>query len=199
MSDESSQDRRVKELWQNQPTEGVRMSIDQIRLSAGTFQRKIQWRNAREYVAAIAVVVFFSYQFWRTGDLLARIGYGLVIAGTFYLIWHLLSKGSWRPLPEDAGLSSCIEFQRRQLEQQRDLLSSVWRWYLGPLIPGLAVLMIVGFNHAIRGRHVFPIVFIAVYAVFAAAVFAGIAGLNGSAARKLQRQIDELDEAGREN
>jgi len=28
-------------------------------------------------------------------------------------------------------------------------------------------------------------------------VFAGIARLNGRAARKLQRQIDELDEAGR--
>ena len=196
MSDESSQDRRMKELWQSQPTEGVRMSIDQIRLSAGTFQRKIQWRNAREYVAAIAVVVFFSYQFWRTGDLLARIGYGLVIAGTFYLIWHLLSKGSWRPLPEDAGLSSCIEFQRRQLEQQRDLLSSVWRWYLGPLIPGMAVLL-AAFFRANPGHLKHPAFIVVPEAIFFAAICFAVAKLNSNAARKLQRQIDELDEGGR--
>ena len=59
-----------------------------------------------------------------------------------YLIWHLLSKGTSRPFPEDVGLSSCIEFQRRQPELQRDLLASVWRWYLGPLIPGKAVLLL---------------------------------------------------------
>lgn len=58
MSDESSQDRRVKELWQSQPTEGVRMSVEQIQASAGKFQRKIQFRNIREYVAAVTVLVF---------------------------------------------------------------------------------------------------------------------------------------------
>jgi hypothetical protein len=197
MSDESSQDRRVKELWQSQPTEGVRMSIHQIRVSAGTFQRRIQWRNLREYVAAIAMVAFFSYEFWRAGDVLLRIGFGLIVAGIFYLIWHLLSKGSWRPLPEDAGLSSCIEFQRRQLEQQRDLVSSVWRWYLGPLVPGMAVLL-VAFYHANPGHLKNPALVVVPEAIFFAACFLAIAKLNASAARRLQRQIDELDEAGRE-
>jgi len=69
----------------------------------------------------------------------------------------------------------------------------------GPADSGLGRVDDRGFQPRNSRRHVFPIVFIAVYAVFAAAVFAGIAGLNGSAARKLQRQIDELDEAGREN
>jgi len=173
------------------------MSVEQIQASAGSFQRRIQWRNAREYVAAIAVVVFFGWEFSRTPDLLARIGFGLMIAGMFYMVWALLSRGSGRALPEDAGRSSFIEFRRSELVRQRDLLSSVWRWYLGPLIPGMAVLLAMSFNHAIRGGHTFPVVFVALFAVFIAAVFAGIARLNGRAARKLQRQIDELDEAGR--
>jgi len=197
MSDESSQDRRMKELWQSQPTEGVRMSIDQIRVSAGTFQHRIQWRNMREYVTAMLLVFFFSYEFWRAGDVLVRIGFGLIIAGIFYLIWHLLSKGSWRPLPEDAGLSSCIEFQRRQLVQQRDLVSSVWRWYLGPLVPGMAMLL-VAFYRANPGHLKNPAVVVVPEAIFFAVVFVAIAKLNARAARKLQRQIDELDEAGRE-
>ena len=197
MCDESQNDRRMREIWQGQPTEGVRKSVEQIQASAGSFQRRIQWRNAREYVAAIAVVVFFGWEFSRTPDLLARIGFGLMIAGMFYMVWALLSRGSGRPLPEDAGRSSFIEFRRSELVRQRDLLSSVWRWYLGPLIPGMAVLLAMSFNHAIRGGHTFPVVFVALFAVFVAAVFAGIARLNGRAARKLQRQIDELDEAGR--
>jgi hypothetical protein len=172
------------------------MSVEQVQASAGKFQRKIQWRNAREYVAAFAVVVFFGYEFTRAADLLARIGFSLIIAGTFYLVWQLHSKGSWRPLPKDAGLSSCIEFKRRELERQRDLLSHVWSWYLGPLIPGLAVLM-VDFALASQGRVKYSGLLVAAYTLFVAGIFIGIAKLNGRAASALQRQIDELDEAGR--
>jgi hypothetical protein len=197
MGDEYSQDRRVKELWQSQPTEGVRMSIDQIRVSAGSFERKIHWRNLREYVTAITLVVFFSFEFLRAGDLLVRIGFGLIIAGMFYLIWHLLSKGTWRPLPEDAGLSSCIDFQRRQLELQRNLLTSVWRWYLGPLIPGMTVLLFA-FGRANPGHLKHPAFVVVPEAMFFVAVCVAITRLNGNAARKLQLQIDELEQAGRE-
>jgi hypothetical protein len=198
MSDESSQDRRMKELWQSQPTEGVRMSVEQIRVSAGTFQRRIHWRNVREYVAAIAVVVFAAYEFFRGNDLLVRTGFGLMIAGVFYLIWHLLSKGSWRPLPEDAGLSSCIDFQRRQLEQQRDLVSSVWRWYLAPLAPGMAILL-AAFYRANPGHVKYPALVVLPEAIFFAVICIGVVRLNEKAARRLQRQIDELDDAGRES
>ncbi len=197
MSDESPQDRRMKELWQSQPTEGVRMSIDQIRVSAGTFQRKIHWRNVREYVTAIALVVFFGFEFWRAGDLVVRMGFGLLILGISYLIWHLLSKGSWRPLPEEMGLSNCIEFQCSQLQQQRDLLTSVWRWYLGPLIPGMLVLLFA-FGRANPGHLKHPALVVVPEAMFFAAVAVAIALLNGRAARRLQRQIDELEQAGRE-
>ncbi|MGO9340720.1 MAG: hypothetical protein ACLPY1_24865 [Terracidiphilus sp.] len=196
MSDESTQDIRMKELWQSQKTEGVRMSIEQIQASAGKLQRKIEFRNVREYVAAFVVVVFFALEFSRAADLLVRTGFALIIAGTCYLVWQLHSKGSWRPLPRDAGLSSCIEFKRRELVRQRDLVSSVWCWYLGPLIPGMAVL-IVAFWRANPGhvKHMGMIAF--GYAALVAAVFLAIAKLNKNAARKLQQQIDELDEGGR--
>lgn len=197
MSDESPQERRVKELWQSQPTEGVHMSIDQIRLSAGKFERRIRGRNTREYATAIGLVVFFSFELWRAGDLLVRIGFGLIIAGLSYLIWHLLSKGTWRALPEDAGLSSCVEFQRRQLAQQRDLLASVWRWYLGPLIPGMAVLLFA-FGRANPGHLTHPALVVVPEGMFFVAISVAIATVNGRAARRLQRQIDELEQGGRE-
>ncbi len=196
MGNESSPN-RLKELWQSQKTEGVPMSVEQIRMSAGKFQRKVGRRNVREYVAALVVTVFFAYDFVRADDLLVRIGFALVIAGTAFVVWQLHAQGSARKLPEDAVLTSFIDFQRRELIRQRDLLRSVWRWYLGPLIPGLVVL-IASFGRANPGHLKHPGLMVAIYAIAVGAVFVGIAKLNGRAARRLQRQIDRLDELSRD-
>ena len=172
------------------------MSVDQIRSSSGKFQRKIRWRNAREYVAALAVVIFFGFRFTRVDDLLLRTGFGVIIAGVLYVVWQLYSKGSSKPLPQDAGLSNCVEFHRRELERQRNLLNGIWRWYLGPMIPGLAIVLVAAgrLNPGILKQTWFVI-----YLVLLPVFFLGVAKLNIRAARKLQRRIDELDELRRES
>ena len=50
--------------------------------------------------------------------------------------------GTARTLPSDLALTSALEFHRVQLERQRDLLRSVWWWYLLPFAPGVLVLEI---------------------------------------------------------
>jgi hypothetical protein len=189
----------VRELWQSQATEGVRMSVEQIRSEAGSFQRKINRRNLQEYVAAIAVVLFFGYEFSRTSLLLLRVGFGLLIAGASYLAWHLLSKGSPGASPgaigEDAGRSSWLEFQRRELVRQRDLLRSIWRWYLGPVIPGLVVLVVAFARTSYVHAH--PSILLIDVSLMAA-VFLAIDRVNARGARRLQQQIDELEEQGRD-
>ena len=190
-----SEDRQAMELWQNQKTEGVRMSVEQVRLEAGRFQRKISARNLREYAAALAVTVFFGWEFSRTTDLMVRIGFGLILAGTAYVVWHLLSLGSPGTLDEQAGLENWIQFRRRELVRQRDLLRSIWRWYLGPMVPGLVVVIAASLRH---GRSHLAFVFgVTVYALAVAAFFVWGGRLNARAAEKLQRQIDELDEQSR--
>jgi hypothetical protein len=90
------------------------------------------------------------------------------------------------------GLASGLDFFRRELERQRDLVGSVWSWYLGPLIPGWVVLMValarINPGHL---RH-FGLTF-AAFNLFAALVFVLIWRLNLWAARRLQRRIDELN------
>jgi hypothetical protein len=196
MNDESQKDRELKELWQSQKTEGVRMSVAEMQASAGKFQRRIQGRNAREYVASAVMVVFFGFEFWRAGDLLVRTGFALLIAGLCTLAWQLHVRGSWSPLPADAGLSSYVEYKRRELVRQRDALNSVWRWYLGPLVPGMAVLLLAFFR-ANPGHLKHPAFIVVPEAIFFAAVSFVIAKLNSNAARRLQKEIDELDEGGR--
>ena len=196
MSDQSPEDDKVQQVWQSQPTGGVRMSTQQLQAGAAQFQRRIQRRNLREYLASAAVVLFFAWEFRQGGDPLARTGAALLIAGTIYLAWNLHTKGSSRPLPGDPGSISFLEFQRRELVRQRDLLRSVWRWYLGPLVPGLAVL-IFAFGRANPAHYPHMGLVVAVYVAVVAAVFFAIGLLNKNAARRLQRQIDELDEASR--
>ena len=196
MNDESPKDQKLKELWQSQKTEGVRMTVAEVQASSGKFQRRIQGRNAREYVASAVMVVFFGFEFWRDGDLLVRIGFALLIAGLCYLAWQLHVRASWSPLPKDAGLSSYVEYKRRELERQRDALNSVWRWYLGPLVPGMAVLLLAFFR-ANPGHLKHPAFIVVPEAIFFAAVSFVIAKLNSNAARRLQKEIDELDEGGR--
>lgn len=190
MASESPPNDRLKSVWQNQPSEGIRMSVDEIRRRAGKFHKKIYWRNAREYVAALVVVVFCGFMVWRVSDALTRVGLGLMIAGMLYLIWHLHRKGSARSLPAEMGLASGLDFFRRELERQRDLLRSVWLWYLGPLIPGPVVLMVAkARTNPDHLRHIGLSLASALFAFLYVLVWM----LNQRAGRSLQRQIDELN------
>ena len=118
------------------------------------------------------------------------------LAGIAYLVWHILSKGSPGTIDETAGLSGWIEFRRRELVRQRDLLRSIWKWYIGPCVPGLAVLVVwLAFGN--RSRPV-VVLMAALYVLAVATGFWWMGRLNAKGAEKLQRQIDELDEQSRD-
>lgn len=192
MTNEPPSGNSPRSVWQNQKLEGIRMSANEIRAKDRRFQRRIFWRNALEYAAAIALVLFSSFQFRKSSDVVMRAGFVLAGAGTLYLVWQLWRRGSPRNLPAEMGLASALDFHRRELERQRDLLASVWRWYLGPLMPGWVVLMIgIGRTNPGHLQH-FALRF-TVFNIVAVALFVFGWKLNQRGARKLQRRIDELD------
>ncbi len=179
----------MRNLWQSQKTEPIEMSLEQIYQRAQAYQRKIRWRNAREYVGAALVVIFFGYTIWTVPQPLMRVGPALCIAGALYVAYQLHKRGSSKPVPSDI---SCIDFHRRELSRQVELLRGVLWWYLGPLVPGLAVIII---NSAISkpGHWRYSQLFVALYACFCALAFYFIWRLNQRAADRLQHMIDELD------
>jgi len=184
----------MRKVWQNQKVEYAPMSLDEIHKKAQRFQRSIHRRNVREYVAAAIVVAGFGFYIWRFDDILVRIGSALVITGALYVVHHLHKMGSARTVPADLGSVTCLRFHRDELGRQRDLLRGVWRWCLLPLVPGLALFL---FGPALRVplERWGPV---GATAAFYAAVFVAVWALNQWAARKLQRQIDELDALERE-
>lgn len=193
MTNETPPNQDMKNVWQNQELEGIRMSIDEIQQKAGKFQKKILWRNGREYVAAFVIAVYFGFELWRTTDVLTQIGFGLVIAGLLYMVGQLHRKGSSRSLPAEMGLANCLEFHRSELVRQRDLVRSIWRWYLAPVIPGLVVVMAaLARTNPGHLRHLG--LFLGFYYSFVVLFFLFTWRLNESGARRLQRRIDELDD-----
>jgi xanthosine utilization system XapX-like protein len=195
MTNESASNHMMN-LWQTQRTESPGIRPGELRGKINKFERRIYWRNVREYVAGAVVITIFGYYEWRFRTLLIRLGSGMIIAGTLYVMYQLHRRASTRPAPADLGLSTCIDFHRKSLERQRDALRTVWSWYLLPLVPGLVVLM-VGSILSQRVAHpenvaqlvirilasqgIIPVVFFAIWK------------LNRRAAEKLQTQIDELN------
>jgi hypothetical protein len=180
----------LRNLWQKQEAEEVKMiSVDELRVKAAKFQSRIRWRNLREQAACLFVVAAFGAMSWKTPQTVPRIGFALIIAGAIYVAWHIQKWGSAKVLPADLGRANCVGFYRDELERQRNLLRSIWKWYLGPLIPGMSLLVIYGIWVAPPDRRWFPIS----YAVAAAALFWLVGWLNQRAARRLEGQITELD------
>jgi hypothetical protein len=190
----------MKNLWQSQPTEPPKIRPEDFRRKMDKFERRIFWRNLREYAASVVAIAIFGYYEWRFRGLLVRVGSGLIIAGTIYVMLQLHRRGSVRPAPADLGLSTCIDFHRTSLQRQRDALRTIWSWYLLPFVPGLAVFEIgsamnqwkahpVGLGHIIIGFFASPAIM--------AGLFFGIWRLNQWAAAKLQKQIDELTALGK--
>jgi hypothetical protein len=177
----------LKDIWKSQDTEYAPMALDDIRAQAGKFHSRIRLRNFIELTAAVIVVATFGFYIWVFPDPLMRAGSVLIILGTLYVAWQLRRRAKSHDLPGSEG-ASWADYYRSELLRQRDALGSVWKWYLAPLVPGMA-LFIVGLARvmpqAALGR-------LAAFAVVCAVFFVAVGLLNSWAARRLQKKIDAL-------
>jgi hypothetical protein len=201
---ESESHNGVASVWQNQPVGRVEISPEQLRRRARKFGTQILWRNLREYAASAVVVGIFGYYVWRFPAPLVRLGCALVIVGVLFVVHSLHTRGAARTVPIEMALSTCLEFHRRQLERQRDLVAGVWTWYLLPFVPGMAVFLFGLLMWTLEQPHAPAhtrgiMTAFCLTAVLCGLVFFGVGKLNQWAARKLQREIDALDALGKES
>lgn len=176
-----------RSLWQSQEDERMTLTLEEVRRKAARMERRIYWRNLREYVAGAIVIAVFGASPWRFRgwQLVPSL---LLIAGTIYVLFQIHRRGAARSLPADADVNASLGFHIRELERQRDALRTVWLWYLLPFVPGLvAELAVSAVERGVSGPLIacgvaFPLMFI------------GIWKLNESGARKLDRRIQELRE-----
>lgn len=182
-------------VWANQPKESFTMSIADIRARSMKLQSTVQRRNLLEYVVGGVLIVVFGAAAIFVPTTLAKLGCGLTAAGVAYVMWQLHALASAAAGDEMAATQNWVQFYRRELVRQRDALAGIWRWYLGPLVPGMVVFWLSVGARATASDPVWPWVITAAGLAFCAFVFGGIAALNQRAAAQLQAEIDTLDQA----
>jgi hypothetical protein len=182
----------MREIWQTQGGEGAPVSLEELRQNAGKFRSTIARRNLREYLAMVLMAPYFGYFAWTGRVPLMRLGNGLIVAGLLYIANELHRRASASPAPGELGWESCLTFHRAQLARQRDALSGIWWWYIGPLVPGLALVCVAISLPAFR-RSVLAGLLSLTWIAVPAGVLWWVAHLNQGAAAKIQRQMDELD------
>ncbi len=182
----------VQQLWQDQPVQGIKMSAEEIRRRAVKLERRIRWRNVREYVASLLAAGLFAYFFWTTHDVLSRITFALFIAAMLWIVAQLHRKGSAKRLPDGVDTRTSLHLYRAELQRQFEVVNSVWSWYLAPLVPGFVVYTI---GYAVKFPHPSAWAGLALLDAVVAALFYVVWRMNMKAARCLQRMIHQLNTA----
>jgi hypothetical protein len=182
----------LRSLWQNREVEPMTITVEEIRRRASRFERRIQWRNIREYAAGALVLAFLARRLSLDHGLRVVPGW-LIAAGTIYVMIQIHLRGAARATPQDAGIWASLEFHRLELERQRDALRSVWRWYLLPFVPGFAASLIVaGVDKGFGMR-------LGVFGIMMVLLLVAVWRLNVWAARRLDRQIEEIKQMETKN
>ena len=177
----------LRDLWQSQPTEELdqKMLID-LQNKSAQMNKKTTQRNWRETIASAAVVPVFLFYAKQTHDPLLRAAWLLTAAGGALVILTLWRRGRMRPPPSPSEPSTAyLAYYRGELQRERDLLSSAWLWYIGPIIPGFS-LAFFALTRWAPSAWTF-----ATYAIVLA-TFGFIAWLNKRAAKKLGRELEAL-------
>jgi predicted PurR-regulated permease PerM len=182
----------VQKMWQDQPVEGIKMPVEIVQKRAAKFERRIMWRNVREYVASLIAAVLLGYFLVTAHDLLSRVTFALFIAGMAWIVVQLHRKGSSKSMAAGVDTRTTLRFYRAELERQRKVVTSVWSWYLAPLVPGLAVYTV---GYAIKFPRPAAWAGLLLMDTIIAVVFLAIWRINMQAAQCLQRMIDDLNAA----
>lgn len=174
-------------LWRDGGATAEPLSLAEVKTRAALFGRAIGKRNRREYIATAFVTLIFGFYALILPGMLLKLGSLLVIAGGLTMAWQL-SRRTSKP---DAGAEAVDvrSYYRTRLTTEERMLASVGLWYIGPLIPGLAVFM-AGLAAASGFGSLFGF---AAFTAIPALVFLGIWLLNRHAAAMLRQQIERLD------
>ncbi len=128
----------IKSMWRNQTSE-EHVTLENIHRDAERFQRRIRMSLLAEYGASGLAVLIFGVLIWALPGSMVKAGSALCIAGVLFIAWQLHRRMASKRIP-DLSAPGLVEFQCQELVRQRDAVKSAWRWYLLPVVPGMALM-----------------------------------------------------------
>jgi hypothetical protein len=182
----------LRTLYQSTQEDPVTADTTAIARRAAELDRTLNRRNGLELLAAGVVIAAFGGQALFAADLLHAAGPALTVVGALVVAGGLLRRGRAPAADPAAPTLRHLDAHRRELEHQAALLRAVPLWYLGPLLPGMALTLGVRLVDTDGAPAVWAT--IGLCAVF----FVGVGWLNLRAARALEAEAEALggDERG---
>ncbi len=186
-----------KSIWQNQPTENRNMTLKLIQLRS----RELRARTRKKLLGTIAgpatAGAFYAFALWQ----FRAIEPGLHLPFAAAVAWSLaglavLNRGMWSAgEPGELGISNGLQFCRREIERQRDLVRRILLWSFAPVllaISGFVLTLAVRVGE--QGLTPRGLPFLVLVAVWIVAYFV----IRFREQQDLQRELKELGEVERE-
>jgi hypothetical protein len=182
----------AKRIWQDQPLEGMTMSLQQVHERIQKVSRMVRRRNLIGGFACITVLLWFSWFFVALTNPIQRIGAALTAFGAGYIMYQLIiGKMRKQSARAESQAQASVSFYRSELQRQRDFHQGIWLWSrILIFVPG-PFIFLVGMAQADAAltRQA-----MAVGAITAALLIWAIPK-NLRLARRFQSELDALDSA----
>jgi hypothetical protein len=174
------------QLWRQQSQPPQPMPLDEVRVRAAAFDRRVQrWRTIGGVLFAL-LIAKNAWEVWIAPDALERAGDLLLLAALLYVGYWFRAHARAETSPAALGRATCVEHYRSRLVRQRDLSRDSWKWVL-PFVPGLAVSLLGGLMEPRPAGQIAALI------VIATATLAIVLWMNGRTARQIERELAALD------
>jgi hypothetical protein len=180
-----------QKIWQDQPREANKMSLEEIRRKAQQFRAKRRLKALTAISIGLALCGVFAGTSAKAQYLVLRIGWGVLSLWGLYGAYQAY-KWIWPgSLAGDATLGTSLDFYRRELERRRDYVRHVWRRSgLWLCFIGLAFVVLPALMAALKTPRL--LVNAVPFFVLLATWFIAFFYIQKRDQGNLQREIDEL-------
>lgn len=123
----------------------------EIQSSIDSFNKTVKYRDLREIMAAIIIIPIFGYYLFTLPSLISKLASGLFIVWAIYVVFRLLKTRKLKPSEFSENYLSYLRKSKEYFLAQKQLLDSVFWWYIAPFI-FCTVLFVIG-RPAIPGNN----------------------------------------------
>lgn len=164
------------------------LSPDTVAARAEAFWKGIRRRNVVESLACAFIMTYSAVDLVAAPSTVERLSHATLLAGVLFVLLFLNLRATAHRPPVGSDVGEQLRFYRAELRRHGALLRSVPVWYLLPLVPGIVLRVLSGWDSAWDSLAL----------VLFAMVGAAIVWLNRRGARWLDAQAEEADQLERQ-
>ncbi len=147
-----------KNVWLNQPTEKPTMTLIPIQQRLRDLRARTRRKLLVTMAGPLAAGLFYAFGMKEFASLrqLPQPVFAFALAWSLAGLFFLNRRMRSAVMPADAGLSTGLEFCRREIERQRDLLRRVLLWSFGNVLLAVGTFILALALVGTRDRGIFP-------------------------------------------